>query len=369
MPSTSATLPHACLRRARAAPSPAASVPDLPGRAQRPYSSRSTLRRSGKIRIHRSATAIGPDTADHRRRHRPDQRRHHPALELAELVRGVDEEEVHRPHPPAHRRRACEAGPARCGSPRSPCRPRPSPPAPPATAPSSATARRPRSPSPKTITAWNIRMPTRRVIEVPRQQHGHRQRADRRRPAQRPEPPGAGVQDVAGEDRHQRRRPAEQHREEVERDRPEDRPCSRARSATPAKSSRQPRPGPSARRRGRRRISALRQLADDPEARHQHVGQPRRRRDRRSRRSPARRSPRAGSRPWSSPSPAAPARAAPPPAGAPRSPAPRRRWRCRRPSPRRRAVHGQPAPEAPQARKAATQPWTIWQICSSRRRS
>ena len=52
-----------------------------------------------------------------------------------------------------------------------------------------------------------------------RQHDRHRQRAQRRRAAQQAQAPGADVQDVLGEDRQQRHRAAEQHREQVERDR------------------------------------------------------------------------------------------------------------------------------------------------------
>ena len=59
-------------------------------------------------------------------------------------------------------------------------------------------------------------MPPRRQ---PRLDERHQHRADRRRGAQPAEPLRPDLQDVLGEDRQQRRRPAEQHREEVEGDR------------------------------------------------------------------------------------------------------------------------------------------------------
>nr|VUD28262.1 Uncharacterised protein [Raoultella sp. NCTC 9187] len=50
----------------------------------------------------------------------------------------------------------------------------------------------------------------------------HQQRADRRRTAQHPQPPGAGVQNILSEDRQQRRRPAEEHGKQIERDHAQD---------------------------------------------------------------------------------------------------------------------------------------------------
>ena len=54
-----------------------------------------------------------------------------------------------------------------------------------------------------------------------REHDRHGERADRRGRAQQAEAPGTGMQDVAGEDRQQRRGAAEQHREQIERDRAE----------------------------------------------------------------------------------------------------------------------------------------------------
>ena len=55
------------------------------------------------------------------------------------------------------------------------------------------------------------------------QDQGHQQRPQRRGPrGASPGPRGADVEDVLGEDRQQRRRPAEQHGEQVERDRRQD---------------------------------------------------------------------------------------------------------------------------------------------------
>jgi hypothetical protein len=60
---------------------------------------------------------------------------------------------------------------------------------------------------------------------LPRQPQRHQQRADRRRGAQQAEAPRAGMQDVLGEDRQQRGGAAEQHREQIQRDHAEARPC------------------------------------------------------------------------------------------------------------------------------------------------
>jgi hypothetical protein len=55
-------------------------------------------------------------------------------------------------------------------------------------------------------------------------EHGrHQQRADRGRAAQHAQPPRSGLEDVAREDRQQRGRAAEQHGEEIERNRAQDR--------------------------------------------------------------------------------------------------------------------------------------------------
>lgn len=56
-----------------------------------------------------------------------------------------------------------------------------------------------------------------------RDHRGHQQRADRGRGPHRPERPGSRLQDVLGIDRQQRGGAAEQDREQVERDRAEDR--------------------------------------------------------------------------------------------------------------------------------------------------
>src|SRR5206468_1768255 len=54
------------------------------------------------------------------------------------------------------------------------------------------------------------------------EREGHGDRAERLRAAQPAETAGADVQDLLGVNREERRRAAEQHREEIERDRGED---------------------------------------------------------------------------------------------------------------------------------------------------
>jgi hypothetical protein len=71
------------------------------------------------------------------------------------------------------------------------------------------------------ITAWNIRIPTRRLIAWRASTAVISNAPDRRRAAQHAQPPWPGMQNVAGVDRQQRRRSAQQHGEQIERYRPQ----------------------------------------------------------------------------------------------------------------------------------------------------
>ena len=77
-------------------------------------------------------------------------------------------------------------------------------------------------PTPKTATAVEHARPGPRRSGIPRQQQRHADGARRRHAAQQAEAPRPDLQDVARVDRQQRHRAAEQHGEEVERDRAED---------------------------------------------------------------------------------------------------------------------------------------------------
>src|ERR1700733_180267 len=75
---------------------------------------------------------------------------------------------------------------------------------------------------PKTITAWNMRMPARRLMAW-RARAPVMSKAPTAGTAQHAQSPRPGVQDVARIDRQQRRRPAQQHGKQIERDRAQDR--------------------------------------------------------------------------------------------------------------------------------------------------
>ena len=99
----------------------------------------------------------------------------------------------------------------------------------------------------------------------------HRERPDGRRRAQDAEAPRPGMEDVGGIDRHQRRRSPEQHREHVERDRPEDRPVAPD-EADAGEEVADPRLRPVAGRR-LQPYRAVEDAADQPEAGHDRIGQ------------------------------------------------------------------------------------------------
>ena len=90
----------------------AADVPDLRrprlpdaerDRRDTQLTRRSRSRSAGNQRAHSPATSSVPRPPDDHRRHRADQRRERAGFELAQLVRGADEDGVDRRHPPAHR--------------------------------------------------------------------------------------------------------------------------------------------------------------------------------------------------------------------------------------------------------------------------
>ena len=85
---------------------------------------------------------------------------------------------------------------------------------------SARARRRPCSPRTGRPTKSSVR-PALRAERPPGEHHARDQRADGRRAAQDAEPLRAGVQDRAREDRQQRDRAAEEHGEEIERDRAE----------------------------------------------------------------------------------------------------------------------------------------------------
>ena len=84
---------------------------------------------------------------------------------------------------------------------------------------------------PKTITDWNMRMPTRALQGRARQQVGRDQRAGSGRGAQQAQAHRSDAQDVAGEDGQQRRGAAQQHGEQVQRNGAQQRRDCCARSA------------------------------------------------------------------------------------------------------------------------------------------
>ena len=133
-----------------------------------------------------------------------------------------------------------------------------------------ATARRRASARPKTTTACSIRIPTRRVM-LRRASTAVIASAPTAGAARStPRPQGPVWRMSRGVDRHQRRRPAEQHREEVERDRPEDRLVA-AHEADAGEEIAEPRLRPIAGRR-LQPDRAVEDAADQPEGRHDRVG-------------------------------------------------------------------------------------------------
>ena len=119
-------------------------------------------------------------------------------------------------------------------------------------------------PRPKTTTACSIRIPTRRVM-LRRASTAVIASAPTAGAARStPSPQGPVCRMSRGIDRHQRRRAAEQHREEVERDRPEDRLVA-PHEADPGEEVAEPRLRPVARRR-LQPDRAVEDAADQPEA-------------------------------------------------------------------------------------------------------
>ena len=183
----------------------------------------SRSRSAGNQRDHRPATASVPKPPTTTAGTVPTRRGEHARFELAQLVRGADEHGVDRRHPAAHRvgrvdldqgladEHADHVGGAQDEQ---------------------ARTSRDRGwwsrPKPMVASAEHRHRlehaPARAAIERAvgqEQRHQHRPRG--RHAAQQAQAPGADHQDVAGVDRQERGGAAEQHREQVERDRPQDR--------------------------------------------------------------------------------------------------------------------------------------------------
>ena len=208
--------------------------------------------------------------------------------------------------------------------------------------------------TPKAITAVNRIGPTLPREREARQHHRHAQRAQRRRRAQEAEPPRPGQEDIAGVDRQQRHRAAEQHREQVERQHAQEQAPridkreageQRGERGAARRAGRAPRPE-SGWSSGLQAANSTLGVANAP------LGEGRRA----SRRAPARRSGRAGWRSLPRRLRPAACRAARATAAVRPWSATRRRGRTRSPPPARRSCPGRasPLPSRPQARPPPT---------------
>ncbi len=159
----------------------------------------------------------GADAADQCGRHRAEQSRDHAAFEVAELVGGIDEQEVHCTNPAAHRvgggelhQREADHHAHRIGG-------------------AHRGQRQQRQPQPVrqrehdgAETEGDHRLEHAHADAaldgMAREHECHQKRADRRRAAQHAEAPRSSVQDVARIDRQQRGGAAKQYGEQIERD-------------------------------------------------------------------------------------------------------------------------------------------------------